>query len=472
MPEGFADRSTAAFGGSARGGSQIIHNDSFDSCFSIVLYLLHCKYGWLVFANGENPPYANRYISPAARGKDKDMTILTDSSSAGMHFTISWKSANACHEEHYFAADVNMWRDIFPDALRQKLLGSRPGDTISHSFTANELFPGRTRDIVPLPLRHWQPPLSNGSSTLPQPGRYYPQGFVHGVPGIYPQTLAPLRVVAVNNKTITVDLNHPLIGKNLDVTVKLEAVSPNRKERGGRCSDRLIDMLDNGPGMQARRAGSPIVFDPKKAFLRSDPGKDRLFYAAPRMVSHIDRLAGTHLASVIGRFLKPGEQVLDLMASIDSHLPDNHSADITGLGMNREEMAANRDLARHIVHDLNNDPVLPFEDRSFDVVLCSLSIEYLTDPEHVIRETARVLKPQGTLLVSFSNRWFPPKVTRMWTELHEFERMGFVLQLCWPHYTDLRTFSYRNWPRPSSDRYFSMMRTSDPLYVVTGSVRS
>jgi len=389
-----------------------------------------------------------------------------------MHFIITCKSDDTYHEEHYLAADVNMWRDILPDALRRKLLGSQPGDTVSHSFAANEIFSGKTKNIVSLPLHQWQPPGANNSIAPPLAGRYYPQGFVHGVSGIYPQTLAPMRVVSVKNDTFTVDLNHPLNGRKLDVTIKLEAVSQTRKERGGRCSDRLMDMLENGPGMQARIADNPIMFDREKAFRRSDPETDRMFYAAPRMVSHIDSQASEHLTSVIDRFLKPGSQVLDLMASVDSHLPDNHGLDVTGLGMNSEEMAANPDLARYIVHDLNDDPVLPFPDSSFEVVLCNLSIEYLTHPENVIRETARVLKPSGTLLVSFSNRWFPLKVTRMWKELHEFERMGFVLQLCWPYYTDLQTFSYRNWPRPSTDKHFPELTASDPLYVVTGEARS
>ena len=400
------------------------------------------------------------------------MITLTDSSLAAMHFIIAWESDNTCHEEHYLAADVNMWRDIFPDALRRKLLGSRPGDTVSHSITANEIFTGNPQNIVTLRLHHWQPPVANNSIAPPLAGRYYPQGFVRGVCGIYPQTLIPMRVVSVNNDTFTVDLNHPLNGRKLHVTIKLEAVSQTRKERGGRCSDRLKDMLENGPGMQARYADNPIIFDREKAFRRSDPENDRMFYAAPRMVSHIDSQASEQLASVIDRFLKPGCRVLDLMASVDSHLPANHGLEVTGLGMNSEEMAANPDLSKYIVHDLNDDPVLPFPDRSFEVVLCNLSIEYLTNPEEVIRETARVLKPSGTLLVSFSNRWFPPKVTRMWTELHEFERMGFVLQLCWPFYTGLQTFSYRNWPRPSTDKHFPELTASDPLYVVTGEARS
>lgn len=399
------------------------------------------------------------------------MQPLTDSSLARMLFTVSWNSDNAHHTEHFYAGDVNMWRDIFPEPLRRKLLGSKPGDAISQSFTANEIISGNSSSPLSLSINQWQPLSLNKLSFPPMPGRYYPQGFLHGVSGIYPQTTTPMRVISANAETFTVDLNHPLNGRQIEVTINIEKISQPPKERGGRCNDRLLDILDNGPGMQARIATSPITFNRETAYQRSAPGDDRIFYKEPRMVSHIDSQADEHLASIIGRFTQPSAKVLDLMASVDSHLPADHELEVTGIGMNKKEMAANRDLAEYLTYDLNEDPTIPFPDRSFDAVLCNLSIEYLIKPEKIIKETARVLKPSGTFLVSFSNRWFPPKVTRLWTELHEFERMGYVLQLCWPHYEKLETFSYRNWPRPTSDKHFPEMMTSDPLYAVMGRVR-
>ncbi|MHB1349942.1 MAG: class I SAM-dependent methyltransferase [Desulfobulbaceae bacterium] len=396
------------------------------------------------------------------------MQALTERSSAVMELTVTWQSCETIHEEHYYADEVNMWRDIFPAALREKLLGCRVGDQVSSSWPAAEILGGTPAPCLTLPLRQWQPPAGHPAAAAPLCGRYYPKGFLRGVAGVYPQTLAPMRVVAVDAERFTVDLAHPLQGASLDFTVRLVDFSPRSKERGGRCSDWLLEALDNGPGMQALRVGVPLSFDRQRAFLRGDPGNDRQFYEAPRMVSHIDSQASSHLAAVVGRFLKPGAGVLDLMAGFDSHLPAGHGSEVTGLGMNGEEMKANRELADNVVHDLNSDPVLPFSDRSFDAVLCNLSVEYLIRPEEVLRETARVLRPDGFLLVSFSNRWFPPKVTRLWTELHEFERMGLVLHYCRPYFMDLRTISLRNWPRPSTDRHFPKMLISDPLYVVVG----
>ncbi len=43
---------------------------------------------------------------------------------------------------------------------------------------------------------------------------------------------------------------------------------------------------------------------------------------------------------------------------------------------------------------------LPFEDESFDIVLCMVVMEHLEDPQSAIAEMKRVLKPNGKILVS------------------------------------------------------------------------
>ena len=50
------------------------------------------------------------------------------------------------------------------------------------------------------------------------------------------------------------------------------------------------------------------------------------------------------------------------------------------------------------------------------------------DAFEVFAEVARVLQPGGRFIVTFSHRWFPEKVIRIWEELHEFERMGLILE--------------------------------------------
>jgi SAM-dependent methyltransferase len=149
-------------------------------------------------------------------------------------------------------------------------------------------------------------------------------------------------------------------------------------------------------------------------------------------------------------------------------------AKVTGLGLNREALAQNLRLTDPVVHDLNREPVLPFAGREFDAVICTVSVEYLTHPEEIFREAARVLKPGGRFILAFSNRWFPPKVVRIWTEVLAWERPGLVLEyfLRSGAYEHLRTFSARGWPRPVTDRYFPQVPVSDPVYAVWGQRRA
>jgi len=141
--------------------------------------------------------------------------------------------------------------------------------------------------------------------------------------------------------------------------------------------------------------------------------------------------------------------------------------------MNAAEMAANPQLTDFKVHDLNQNPQLPFADKSFDLSLCTVSVEYLIHPDAVFAEVARVLRPGGVFALTFSNRWFPPKAIRVWPGLHEFERMGLVLEyfLRSGKFADLHTFSSRGWPRPESDKYYPQFLKSDPVYAVWGKTR-
>jgi len=168
---------------------------------------------------------------------------------------------------------------------------------------------------------------------------------------------------------------------------------------------------------------------PPGFFERMDESPDAGFYALPRFVVHIDDATIAALTGWYAEVLAPGADVLDLMSSWVSHLPGADALPlgrVVGLGMNREELAANPRVAAFDVCDLNADPRLPYADASFDAVLCAVSIQYLTRPVEVFREAARVLRPGGRVAIATSHRCFPTKAIRAWHVLPPQERLAAI----------------------------------------------
>lgn len=162
-------------------------------------------------------------------------------------------------------------------------------------------------------------------------------------------------------------------------------------------------------------------------FIKQDMSDDGFFYSVPRKVVHIDDHAIRALGDLFGRLLPAGGVYLDLMSSWRSHLPQTLTpAHVTGLGMNAEEMADNPALHDFVVHNLNNEPKLPFADVSFEAAMCTVSAQYLQQPLAVFMDVNRVLKPGGVFIVTFSNRCFPTKAVRAWLERDDQGRIGLV----------------------------------------------
>ena len=150
-------------------------------------------------------------------------------------------------------------------------------------------------------------------------------------------------------------------------------------------------------------------------FDRADASDDAAFYATPRLVTHIDDGAIAQVGALYDELGLGGTDVVDLMGSWVSHFrPSAAPGRLTVLGMNAVELATNPMADATVVHDLNADPRLPFGDKSFDHATCCVSVDYLTRPIEVFRDVARVLRPGGLFVVTFSNRLFPTKAIRGW----------------------------------------------------------
>lgn len=395
-----------------------------------------------------------------------DMDSLVD-----IIFNLRWKSDTACHTDCYQASRVNIWRDTFPPGLLDSIVGKESGERIEIRLKDGDSIPGYdTKNLFTVKNDQFENSPDHPAAIRPQFGRFYPKGLLKGVSGVYRANVEPFRCVGVTNGNMSVDFNHPIAGRDLQLSCLIGKVEKKAAERGGTSID-WVETLATGPGMQARWQNHATDYFAENAFDRKDERPDDRFYDSPRFVQHIDDTAIEMVRHTYGRFLTAGMRVLDLMSSWQSHVPTHDPLEsLAGLGMNSEELKRNRQLTEFTVQDLNVNKVLPYADDTFDAVLNTVSVEYLTDPMAIFKEVARVLRPGGRFIVTFSNRWFPPKVVKIWEELHDFERMGLVLEYFMRSggFTNLNTYSIRGLPRPHTDKYYPDLLTSDPVYAVWG----
>ncbi len=162
-------------------------------------------------------------------------------------------------------------------------------------------------------------------------------------------------------------------------------------------------------------------------FARQDEGNDANFYLEPRLVQHIDDQAIAAAGKLYASTLPQDDDILDLMSSWVSHLPEDFTVRrLVGLGMNETELSQNERLAAYTVQNLNADPILPFREGEFAGCIVTVSVQYLTKPIETFREVNRVLRPGAPFIVTFSNRCFPTKAVAIWRALSDQDHLKLV----------------------------------------------
>lgn len=389
---------------------------------------------------------------------------------ADVEVSLRWVSEDASHLERCWIPGMNLWRDILPEPLSRQVRHWRPGETIRHAFEAGELVPKRSGELVMSLPRNQLATTFGGHPVCLEAGRFAPRGVAAKALMVFPQDVRPMQVLSVSASRVTVDVNHPLAGRALELAMHRHRPQGEDRPQGGPCREVVDAVASGGPGMQALFEAPDSCLDgtPLK---RPDSVKDAVFYESPRLVNHLDAEAERQVRALYGSLIPKGAAILDLMAGWDSHLPASLCpCRVMGLGMNEVELDLNPALGDWTLHDLNANPVLPFDDESFHAVVCTASVEYAIHPVALFQEVARVLKAGGPFILTFADRWFPPKVTQPWPRLHPFERMGLVLEYfrAAGGFTGYQTESRRGWPRPRDDAYFPRKKEADSLLAVWG----
>jgi len=394
---------------------------------------------------------------------------INDKTIARLSLAVEYTSEYGRHRDALYFDQFHIWSDadFLPMPMQLKLIGKRAGYKERFSFSKGELV--KANDVCALHTimnqdfnRHPQQNLS----IEPRLGRFYPAAWFNGIIEHNTAKMTPVRIKHVDNEMIQVDFNHALSEYDIDIEIEVFSAYQEFNERKSQGRNCMQDLL-LGPGMQLRIKNTATDFFSGDPFDRADTDNDEFFYASPRMVNHLDETALQQVRLLYKELIPKNADILDLMSSMNSHLPDGiESKSVTGLGMNQQELDANAALDSRVLHDLNDVSTLPFADNSFDVVLCTVSVEYLIRPLEVFKEIGRILKPGGKLITSFSNRWFPTKAIQIWPFLHEFERMGMVCEYFIRSglYKQINTRSLRGLPRPKNDRH--TMPFSDPVYAV------
>lgn len=87
----------------------------------------------------------------------------------------------------------------------------------------------------------------------------------------------------------------------------------------------------------------------------------------------------------------------------------DQGADITGFDISPSMVALaaerNHGQGNFFVHDLSQ-PFMFSEENTYDIVLCALAMHYLEDWSSTIQEFYRVLKPNGTVVISIEHPFF------------------------------------------------------------------
>ena len=401
--------------------------------------------------------------------------MIEEKQNLSLRLDLKWHDDLVHYRDRYFLIKTNFWRDFYPAVLDYQIRRAELGQVIEVDYEAGNLLDDKFSQtkLITIPIKQFDQYFKGAMPIVPIVGRFYPRGMIEDVAGCFKMDDRPFRVLGKTQDTLDIDLNHPLASFPLHLTVKITDIFDANQQNGGRCNDVAETITTQGPGFQTLLASQSTDFFQGMPFLRKIEDDDQIFYAKVETKASVDQAAREQLTQFYAEHLQDDTKILDLMSGPDSHLPEQFSSlDVTGLGLKQDDLDTNKKLNQKIIHDINHNPLLPFGDNEFDTIICSFSIEYIIQPQILFQELARILKPGGQLIITFSEHYYQKKVIALWEDVHPFERMGIVLEYFRQSkaFENLSSESIRGLIKHNDDTFVSKNVYSCPLFIVSATL--
>lgn len=410
-------------------------------------------------------------IHKSAQHKPLTQPTVQKDSNLNVSIGIKWSGQDCRVVDWHFIPNLKLSHDFLPVEIGIKLPGLKTGDSVSHTFAPGELIEDWQPDrLMKIDATAFQPPQNNSFKIRLALGRFYPGDFFKMIHPVDQSNLLPVRIIGINDDVLSVDFNHPLAGKKLELTLRIECISESGEIPDSSYKDITAISCDSGPGMQDRLPDAETDFWSDHPFQRLNSEDDSKLYAQPSLIPFWDSTTLLEMSKLYNQLVPDQARVLDLMAGVHSPLQESavKASSVTCAGLNQQELNNNPICTQVMVLDVNTIQALPFEDEAFDVVLIHAAIEYVIQPMLLFAEISRVLKPRGRSIISFSNRSVQEKTIKLWLDAHEFERPAIVLSYLRStgSFGNFHGFSKRGLLRPETDPLADQLLLSDPVYVV------
>lgn len=164
------------------------------------------------------------------------------------------------------------------------------------------------------------------------------------------------------------------------------------------------------PRLPALLAGPPLIRDNTQMDARAFEELEHRRKAWAKLAPRYDKQIGFFERKVLGEEHREWAcsqatgETLEVAIGTGLNLP-HYPAEVrlTGIDLSPEMLALARDRARSLGREVElreaDAQALPFEDSSFDTVVCTYSLCNVPDDARVVAEMKRVLKPGGRLIL-------------------------------------------------------------------------